>query len=94
VAELAAAGKASVLVPFAAAADDHQRKNADAFVAAGAAEMVTEGELSVERLLAVVSGLLRDRAKLWAMGERARGLARADAVERIAGMVVGLVSIM
>jgi len=90
VAELAAAGKASVLVPFAAAADDHQRKNADAFVAAGAAEMVTEGELSVERLVEVVVGLLRDRAVLLAMGERARGLAHPDAVERIAGMVMGL----
>jgi UDP-N-acetylglucosamine--N-acetylmuramyl-(pentapeptide) pyrophosphoryl-undecaprenol N-acetylglucosamine transferase len=91
VAELAAAGKASVLVPFAAAADDHQRKNADAFVAAGAAEMVTEAELSAERLLGVVVGLLGDRARLLTMGERSRGLAHPDAVEKIAGMVVGLV---
>jgi UDP-N-acetylglucosamine--N-acetylmuramyl-(pentapeptide) pyrophosphoryl-undecaprenol N-acetylglucosamine transferase len=91
VAELAAAGKASVLVPFAAAADDHQRKNADAFVAAGAAVMVTERELSVERLIEVLAGLLVQRKLLLEMGERARRLAHRDAVERIAGMVAGLV---
>ena len=91
VAELAAAGKASVLVPFAAAADDHQRKNADAFVAAGAAELVTERELSAERLVEVLAGLLVQRKLLLEMGERARGLAHRDAVERIAGLVVGLV---
>jgi len=90
VAELAAAGKASVLVPFAAAADDHQRKNADAFVAAGAAEMVTEAELSVEGVVGLLAGLLKDRARLLEMGERARGLAHPDAVERIAGMVAEL----
>jgi UDP-N-acetylglucosamine--N-acetylmuramyl-(pentapeptide) pyrophosphoryl-undecaprenol N-acetylglucosamine transferase len=91
VAELAAAGKASVLVPFAAAADDHQRKNADAFVAAGAAVMVTERELSEERLIEVLAGLLVQRKLLLEMGERARRLAHRDAVERIAGMVAGLV---
>jgi UDP-N-acetylglucosamine--N-acetylmuramyl-(pentapeptide) pyrophosphoryl-undecaprenol N-acetylglucosamine transferase len=90
VAELAAAGKASVLVPFAAATDDHQRKNADAFVEAGAARMVPERELSAERLVEVVGGLLADRQELLAMGERARGLAHPDAVKRIAEMVVGL----
>jgi UDP-N-acetylglucosamine--N-acetylmuramyl-(pentapeptide) pyrophosphoryl-undecaprenol N-acetylglucosamine transferase len=90
VAELAAAGKASVLVPFAAAADDHQRKNADAFVAAGAAEMVTEAELSEARVVGVVSGVVGERARLLALGECARGLAHPDAVERIAGMVYQL----
>jgi UDP-N-acetylglucosamine--N-acetylmuramyl-(pentapeptide) pyrophosphoryl-undecaprenol N-acetylglucosamine transferase len=90
VAELAAAWKASVLVPFAAAADDHQRKNADAFVAAGAAVMVTERELSAERLVEVLRGLLGDRQRLLEMGARARGLAHRDAAERIAGMVVKL----
>jgi UDP-N-acetylglucosamine--N-acetylmuramyl-(pentapeptide) pyrophosphoryl-undecaprenol N-acetylglucosamine transferase len=90
VAELAAAGKASVLVPFAAASDDHQRKNADAFVAAGAARMVTEAELTPERLLAVLAELLSNRDKLLQMGERARTLAHRNAVEDIAAMVVAL----
>src|SRR4029079_4168446 len=49
-AELAAAGRPAVLVPFAAAADDHQRKNADVLSAAGAAVMIDEKALSGARL--------------------------------------------
>jgi UDP-N-acetylglucosamine--N-acetylmuramyl-(pentapeptide) pyrophosphoryl-undecaprenol N-acetylglucosamine transferase len=90
VAELAAAGKAAVLVPFPQAADDHQRKNADAFVAAGAAELLVEAELSEERLLEVLRGLLREPERVKEMGERARGLAHRDAVRVIGEMVVGL----
>ena len=90
VAELAAAGKAAVLVPFPQAADDHQRKNADAFVAAGAAEMIVEVSLSEERLLEVLRGLLSDDARRAEMGRRARGLAHPDAVREIGRMVAGL----
>jgi UDP-N-acetylglucosamine--N-acetylmuramyl-(pentapeptide) pyrophosphoryl-undecaprenol N-acetylglucosamine transferase len=89
-AELAAAGKASVLVPFPQAADDHQRKNADVFVSAGAAEMVVEAELNEERLLDVLSGLLKDDAGRKTMGERARGLAHPEAVREIGKMVMEL----
>jgi UDP-N-acetylglucosamine--N-acetylmuramyl-(pentapeptide) pyrophosphoryl-undecaprenol N-acetylglucosamine transferase len=92
VAELAAAGKAAVLVPFPQAADDHQRKNADAFVAAGAAELIVEAELSEERLLGVLSGLLGDDGRRADMGRRARGLAHPEAVREIGLMVVGLVA--
>ena len=90
VAELAAAGKASLLVPFAAAADDHQRKNADAFVNVDAAAMITEAELTPDLLRGTLLKLLGDRAGLLAMGERARGLAHRDAVAVIAGMILGL----
>ncbi len=90
-AELAAAGKAAVLVPFPLAADDHQRKNADAFVAAGAAELIVEREITEERLLGVLVGLLQDDARRVAMGRRARELAHPRAVEEIAGIVLGLV---
>src|SRR4051812_22801296 len=48
--EIAAAGMPSVLVPLPFAADDHQRRNADAFVQAGAAVMILDAELSGERL--------------------------------------------
>ena len=89
-AELAAAGRASVLVPFPQAADDHQRKNADVFVAAGAAELMVEAELGEERLLVALLGLLVDAPRLERMGERAKSLAHADAVEVIGAMVVGL----
>jgi UDP-N-acetylglucosamine--N-acetylmuramyl-(pentapeptide) pyrophosphoryl-undecaprenol N-acetylglucosamine transferase len=89
-AELAAAGRASVLVPFPQAADDHQRKNADVFVAAGAAELIVEAELNEERLLEVLRGLLMDDARREAMGMRARGLAHPEAVREIGAMVVEL----
>ena len=80
-AELAAAGRAAVLVPFPQAADDHQRKNADVFVAAGAAEMVVEAELTEERLLEMLRNLLADDARREHMAEQARKLAHPDAVE-------------
>ena len=89
-AELAAAGKAAVLVPFPQAADDHQRKNADAFVAAGAAEMILERDLTEESLLQTLTGLLRDDARRTEMGKRARTLAHSSAAKDIAGMVVRL----
>jgi UDP-N-acetylglucosamine--N-acetylmuramyl-(pentapeptide) pyrophosphoryl-undecaprenol N-acetylglucosamine transferase len=89
-AELAAAGKPALLVPFAQATDDHQRKNADAFVAAGAAKMLTEVELQAQRLIDTLQATLSDDDALSAMGERARGLAHRDAVTVIGQMVVQL----
>jgi UDP-N-acetylglucosamine--N-acetylmuramyl-(pentapeptide) pyrophosphoryl-undecaprenol N-acetylglucosamine transferase len=91
-AELGAAGRASLLVPFALAADDHQRRNAEIFLQAGAARMLTEAELLAgpERLLDELSRLLADPDELRAMGVRARTLARPDAARQIASMVVGL----
>ena len=90
VAELAAAGKAAVLVPFAQAADDHQRKNAEVFCDAGAARMVTEAELTPERMLGEIGGLLAAPEELRAMGELARGLAHPDALGAIGRLAVGL----
>ena len=90
VAELAAAGKPSLLVPFAAAADDHQRKNAEVFAEAGAAVMMLQADVTPETLLGELSRLLLDRSRLAEMGAKARGLAHPGAVEKIAEMVVGL----
>ncbi|WP_213807253.1 undecaprenyldiphospho-muramoylpentapeptide beta-N-acetylglucosaminyltransferase [Granulicella sp. dw_53] len=89
-AELAAAGRAAVLVPFPQAADDHQRKNADVFVAAGAAEMIVEAELNEERLLAALVDLLGDDARRMEMGQRALALAHPGAVVEIGSMVAEL----
>jgi len=89
-AELAAAGKPSLLVPFALATDDHQRRNAEAFVAAGAARMLLEPELRAERLLETLQSMLADSDALATMGDRARPLARQEAVETIARMVTGM----
>ena len=79
-----------MLVPFPQAADDHQRKNADAFVAAGAAELIVEAVLSEEKLLGALRKLLLDARRLDGMGERAKALAHPDAVRVIGEMVVGL----
>jgi UDP-N-acetylglucosamine--N-acetylmuramyl-(pentapeptide) pyrophosphoryl-undecaprenol N-acetylglucosamine transferase len=88
-AELTAAGKASVLVPFALAADDHQRSNAVALETAGAARMIEEKDFTPERLAEVVTELLGDTAKLTAMEEAARRLARPDAAARVADLLEG-----
>lgn len=90
VAELCAAGKPSLLVPFAAAADDHQRKNAEVLVAAGAAEMLLQKDVTAETLRAALVGLLSDAPRRAVMAERARALARPGALERIAAMVLRL----
>jgi UDP-N-acetylglucosamine--N-acetylmuramyl-(pentapeptide) pyrophosphoryl-undecaprenol N-acetylglucosamine transferase len=91
VAELAAAGKPSLLVPFAAAADAHQKHNAEAMVAGGAAAMLEERELDEGgRLLETLTGLLKDPGRLEAMGAAARLQAHPDAAERIADRLAGL----
>jgi len=90
VAELAAAGKPSLLIPFPQAADDHQRKNAEALVNAGAARMLIEAEVTKDILLASLLSLLSDGAALDAMSVRARTLAHPDAVRNIVEMVLAL----
>ena len=91
VAELAAAGKPALLVPFAAAADDHQRRNAEEMVKAGAALMLDEPDLDVSgKLLAALTSLLKSPAGLAAMAAAARTQAHPDAAQRIAGRLVAL----
>ena len=90
VAELAAAGKPSVLVPLPTAADDHQRKNAEVLAGAGAAVMMLQVAVTAESLGGVLRELLMDDAALRRMGAAARGLARFGAVEKIGAMVAEL----
>jgi len=85
VAELAAAGKPALLIPFAAATDEHQKRNAEAMVDAGAAVMLQETDL--ERpgaLLSQLISLLRAPDQLAAMSVAARTQAHPAAAERIA----------
>lgn len=85
VGEEAAAGKPALLVPFAAAADEHQRRNAEAMVAAGAAVMLQERELQLPgKLLDSLVKLLTDPARLAAMSAAARKQAHPGAAQRIA----------
>ena len=91
VAELAAAGKPALLVPFAAAADDHQTRNAEEMVKAGAAVRLTETDLAVPgKLLDALTGLLNAPERLAEMAAAARTQARPHAAERIANRLVGL----
>jgi UDP-N-acetylglucosamine--N-acetylmuramyl-(pentapeptide) pyrophosphoryl-undecaprenol N-acetylglucosamine transferase len=87
VAELAAAGRPSILVPFAAAAGGHQAANARALFRAGAAAIIEEQDLTAESLAGAVVEKLSDRAKLVAMGQKARGLAKPDAARELAKLL-------
>ena len=82
--ELAAAGIPSILVPYPHAAADHQAGNARFMADAGAAVVVPDEDVAPERLRAEVGALLADRARLAAMSEAARAVARPDAAARIA----------
>jgi len=90
IAELAAVGRAAILVPLPTAADDHQKKNAEVFARAGAAELIEQkdltGALLADRLLAL-AGDAKRRAE---MSQAARRLARPDAAKRIVDRVLEL----
>jgi UDP-N-acetylglucosamine--N-acetylmuramyl-(pentapeptide) pyrophosphoryl-undecaprenol N-acetylglucosamine transferase len=90
ISELAAAGLGAILVPFPAAVDDHQTRNAAYLVNEGAALMIPERELSVERLVGVLAPLCAGRGRLLAMAERARLLARTEATKALARACVEL----
>jgi UDP-N-acetylglucosamine--N-acetylmuramyl-(pentapeptide) pyrophosphoryl-undecaprenol N-acetylglucosamine transferase len=87
VSELAAAGKPSVLVPFPFAADNHQARNAEAMVRAGAARMVADAQWTGRRMFDEVISLLAKPDELSAMGERARQLAKPGAAARAADVL-------
>jgi UDP-N-acetylglucosamine--N-acetylmuramyl-(pentapeptide) pyrophosphoryl-undecaprenol N-acetylglucosamine transferase len=91
VAEIAAAGKPAVFVPFPRAADDHQRRNAEAMQNEGAAVMIEERDLTPVRLVDTVAALFSDVAKLKAMSAAARRMAHPDAARDIAELAMGLV---
>ena len=83
-AELAAAGLGAVLVPFPYAVDDHQTRNAEGFVAVGAAELVQERDFDAAKFAHRLQRLLGDRERLLAMAQSARRLAKPDAAATIA----------
>jgi UDP-N-acetylglucosamine--N-acetylmuramyl-(pentapeptide) pyrophosphoryl-undecaprenol N-acetylglucosamine transferase len=83
-AELAAAGLGSILVPFPYAVDDHQTHNAQGFVHAGAAELVQERDFDTAGFAQRLQRLLGDREHLLAMAQAARKLAKPDAAATIA----------
>ena len=87
VAELAAIGTPSILVPLPGAPSDHQAKNAAWLCEAGAAVLVRDDEATAERVFGEVVALLDDPARLGAMGEAARRAGRRDAAGAVASLV-------
>jgi UDP-N-acetylglucosamine--N-acetylmuramyl-(pentapeptide) pyrophosphoryl-undecaprenol N-acetylglucosamine transferase len=86
-AELAAAGKASILVPYPFAADQHQLRNAQAMEAAGAARVVTDAEWNGRRFVQECETVLKSRSILATMEQAARGQARPGAARRAADLL-------
>ena len=87
VAELAAAAVPSVLIPLPGAPGDHQTRNAEALVDAGAAVLVPDAECTGARLAAELEPRLADPARLQTMSDAARTLARPEAADDLAGLV-------
>ena len=86
-AELAAAGKASIMIPLPTAADDHQRKNAEALEEGGAAKMLLQADLNGETLADMIRSTIGDAEKLSEMEAAAKAMGRADAAERTADII-------
>lgn len=91
IAELAAAGLPALLVPLPISLDDDQRHNAEAVVAVGGARMILNADLTPGRLASEVKELLFDRLELQAMSRAIRTMARPDAADRMADLVMGAV---
>src|SRR5258708_24537154 len=90
VAEIAAAGKPAIFIPFPRAADDHQRRNAEAVEAAGAAVVIADAELTPERLARTIVELLSDRKRLQEMSQKARSMAHPHAAAQLAKIAADL----
>ncbi len=88
IAELEAAGLGALLIPFPAAVDDHQTRNAEALARTGAAQVEQERDLTAQRLGRLIEGLTADRGRLLAMAESARAAAVTDAAERLADLCI------
>jgi UDP-N-acetylglucosamine--N-acetylmuramyl-(pentapeptide) pyrophosphoryl-undecaprenol N-acetylglucosamine transferase len=89
-AEITAAGRPSILIPLPTATDDHQRRNAEALEAAGAAEVIEQSILTGDLLADRILALAADKKRRLAMAAAARRLARPDAAERIVDAVLRL----
>jgi UDP-N-acetylglucosamine--N-acetylmuramyl-(pentapeptide) pyrophosphoryl-undecaprenol N-acetylglucosamine transferase len=91
VAELAAAGKPSVMIPFPFAADDHQRKNAEAVQTAGAGRMILQAELTPQRLADELIAMAKDPTRLQQMSAASRKLAHPNAAAKVVDLALGII---
>jgi UDP-N-acetylglucosamine--N-acetylmuramyl-(pentapeptide) pyrophosphoryl-undecaprenol N-acetylglucosamine transferase len=86
-AEIAAAGRAAIFIPFGRATDSHQLRNAQEMVRAGAGRLITENELTADRLANEIFGLLDQPAELQKLSANARNLARPLAAQEIVDLI-------
>jgi len=93
VAEIAAAGKPAVFVPFPRAADDHQRRNAEAMEQARAAVVLEETNLDEVWLVDTICALLEDPSRLRHMSQAARAMSHPDAAKEIAELAAKVAGI-
>jgi len=92
VAELTAAGRAAILIPFAGATHDHQASNASKLADAGAATVILEKNLTPESLAAAIADLIGDEPRLKEMARASRSVGRPGAAARIAEVCEGLLA--
>lgn len=85
--ELSAIGRAAILIPFAAATNNHQELNARVVESAGGAVVITEKELTPERLAAAITSIAGDPERARRMGEASRKLASPEATDRIVDFI-------
>lgn len=90
VAELAAVGLPSILVPYPYAPDDHQAVNASVLTKVGAARLVRDEEATAERLAPLIEELLDDPDRLAEMARATAKVARPEAARELAGWVLEL----
>jgi len=85
--EVAAAGRAAIFVPFGRATDSHQLRNAQEMAKAGAGRLITENELTAERLSSEIFELLDHPQQIQRLATYARNLARPNAARDIVNLV-------
>ncbi len=91
-AEIAAAGKPAIMIPLPTAADDHQRKNAEALEKAGAVKMLLQRDLTGDALAAAIIELAADRHKIVEMGSAARTISKPNAAAATVDLIEELKS--
>jgi UDP-N-acetylglucosamine--N-acetylmuramyl-(pentapeptide) pyrophosphoryl-undecaprenol N-acetylglucosamine transferase len=89
-AELAAAGRPAILVPFAAATDDHQAANAATFVAAGAGPMLREADFTPDKVAAAIVSLLTTPHALAKAAQAAKSVGHPEAGAKLADLATSL----
>jgi len=93
-AEIAAAGRAAIFIPFGAATDSHQLRNAQEMSRAGAGKLIPEQELTAQRLTAEIFSLLDEPSEIERLGAGARSLARPNAARDIVDLIEAAANVL